>query len=154
MPIEPCINDNVPFIFFSRAQTKLIDFNITLMMTERQSQGVVDTEQEDLPVRSEPSQDVIFEVLFSNMERMSSKIAMLHEATNAESIDFDLDDENQAGTNSVFDPTESLTNGSNSKSLEKAELPYDDLFEDSKDCGPKDLDGVAKRVNSSCALII
>ena len=49
-----------------------------------------------------------------------------------------------------FDPTESLTYGSNGKSLEEAELPYQDLFKDPEDCGPKALDGVAERINSSC----
>ena len=43
-----------------------------------------------------------------------------------------------------------LINESNGNSLEELELPYDDLFKDSENCGPKALDGVAKRVNSSC----
>ena len=49
-----------------------------------------------------------------------------------------------------FNPTESLTNGSNGRSLEEAELPYNDLFKDSEDSGPKVLAGVAERINSSC----
>ena len=36
------------------------------------------------------------------------------------------------------------------KSLDEAELPYNELFKDSEDCGPKVLDGIAKRINSSC----
>ncbi|XP_028415797.1 uncharacterized protein LOC114539372 [Dendronephthya gigantea] len=71
-------------------------------------------------------------------------------ANNTEPIGLDLEEESQADTYSVFDPNESLTSGSSGKSLEEAELPYDDLFKDSEDCGPKVLDGVAKRINSSC----
>ena len=111
-------------------------------MAEIQPQGIVDTEQEDFDVR--------FEVLIRNMERMSNQIAMFTKATNAEPIVFDFDDENQAGKNFVFNPTESLTNGSNGKNLGEAELPFDDLFKDYEDCGRKVLYGVAKRVISSC----
>ena len=35
------------------------------------------------------------------------------------------------------------------QSFEAGELPYEDLFKDSEDCGPKVNEGVAKRVNSA-----
>ena len=35
--------------------------------------------------------------------------------------------------------------------LESGELPYEDLFKDTEDWGPKVDEGVAKRVNSACA---
>ena len=34
--------------------------------------------------------------------------------------------------------------------LESGELPYEDLFKNTEDCGPKVNEGVAKRVNSAC----
>ena len=49
---------------------------------------------------------------------------------------------------SKFDPSEGIL--VEDQSLEAGELPYEDLFKDSEDCGPKVYERVAKRVNSTC----
>ena len=84
------------------------------------------------------------------MERISDKLAMLNKAVATESIDLDFEGVSQAGTSSVFDPAEGLSGTVNGKSLDEAELPYNELFKESEDCGPRVFDGIAKRINSSC----
>ncbi|XP_068671103.1 uncharacterized protein [Montipora foliosa] len=46
----------------------------------------------------------------------------------------------------VYDPAESVF----SHKDETADLPYEDLFKDCEDCGPKVHDGVAKRIDNAC----
>lgn len=70
---------------------------------------VVDTEHEVPPVRAELSKDARLDVLTGNMERMSNQIVMLTETIGTEPIDLDFDKGSQAGSNSVFNPTQSLT---------------------------------------------
>ena len=45
----------------------------------------------------------------------------------------------------VFDPAESVI----SLKDETADLPYEDLFKDCEDCGPKVHDGVAQRIDNA-----
>ena len=49
---------------------------------------------------------------------------------------------------SEFDPAETIADGDEDD--DSAELPYEGLFDDAEDCGPKVLEGVAKRINSAC----
>ena len=118
-------------------------------MTERTPQ-VINPEDEPPPDRSGLTMEARLDLLTSNMERMSHQIAELRQVTDIGPIDIDIEEVNQDETSSVFDPTESLAQASNGKSLAEAELPYDDLYNDSDDCGPKVMEGVAKRINSSC----
>ena len=63
----------------------------------------------------------------------------------------DSEEENalrKKGEQSEFDPTERIL--SEETNLESSELPYEDLFKDTEDSGPKVNEGVAKRVNSTC----
>ena len=46
----------------------------------------------------------------------------------------------------VLDPAESVI----SLKDETADLPYEDLFKDCEDCGPKVHDGVAQRIDDAC----
>ena len=46
----------------------------------------------------------------------------------------------------MYDPAESVF----SHKDETADLPYEDLFKDCEDCGPKVHDGVAKRIDNAC----
>ena len=54
----------------------------------------------------------------------------------------------EEGGQSEFDLTERIL--SQEINLESSELPYEDLFKDTEDCGAKVNEGVAKRVNSAC----
>ena len=82
------------------------------------------------------------------MLKMSDSLARLtrpHGAfLNSEEEDALLEE----GGQSEFDPTERIL--SEETNLESGELPYEDLFKDTEDCGPKVNEGVAKRVNSAC----
>ena len=56
----------------------------------------------------------------------------------------------EEGGQSEFDPTERILSEEAQTDLDLGELPYEDLFKDMEDCGPKVNEGVAKRVNSAC----
>ena len=56
----------------------------------------------------------------------------------------------ERGGQSELDPTERILSEEAQTDLELGELPYEDLFKDTEDCGPKVNEGVAKRVNSAC----
>ena len=88
------------------------------------------------------------DTLTNSMLKMSDSLARVarpHEAL--------LDSEEEGalreeGGQSEFDPTERIL--SQEINLESSELPYEDLFKDTEDCGAKVNEGVAKRVNSAC----
>jgi len=66
-------------------------------------------------------------------------------------VDFTAEDEEvllEEGKQSEFDPTEGII--VEDLGPEAGELPYEDHFKDTEDCGPKDNEGVAKRVNFAC----
>ena len=88
------------------------------------------------------------DTLTNSMLKMSDSLAGLtrpHGALlNSEEEDALLEE----GGQSEFDPTEHIF--SEETNLESGELPYEDLFKDTEDCGPKVNEGVAKRVNSAC----
>ena len=151
MQIQPYITANVPntyFLFFRVHETRLIN---TSTMAER-SQIVGNSAQEDEAHqnRNSISLEARFKVLSSNVERISDQLALLNEALVMEPADHDFDEERPAETSSVFDPAESLSGAVSGKSLDEVDLPYNELFKDSEDCGPKVLDGIPKRINSSC----
>ena len=54
----------------------------------------------------------------------------------------------EEGEQSEFDSTERIL--SEETNLESGELPYEDLFKDTEDCGPKVNEGIAKGINSAC----
>ena len=63
------------------------------------------------------------------------------------SLNSDLEEDLLPAENDdVYDPAESVI----SHKDETADLPYDDLFKDCEDCGPKVLDGVARRIDNAC----
>ena len=88
------------------------------------------------------------DTLTNSMLKMSDSLARLtrpHGALlNSEEEDALLEE----GGQSEFDPTERIL--SEETNLESGDLPYEDLFKDTEDCGPKVNEGVAKRVNSAC----
>ena len=82
------------------------------------------------------------DTLTNSMLKMSVSLAHLarpHEAL--------LDSEEEGGQ-SELDPTECIL--SQEIILELSELPYEDLFKGTEDCGSKVNECVAKRVNSAC----
>jgi len=88
------------------------------------------------------------DTLTNSMLKMSDSLARLarpHEAL----LDSEEEDAlREEGGQSEFDPTERIL--SQEINLESSELPYEDLFKDTEDCGAKVNEGVAKRVNSAC----
>ncbi|XP_044166289.1 uncharacterized protein LOC114963128 [Acropora millepora] len=82
------------------------------------------------------------------MLKMSDSLAHLarpHEAL----LDSEEEDAlREEGGQSELDPTECIL--SQGIILELSELPYEDLFKGTEDCGSKVNEGVAKRVNSAC----
>ena len=82
------------------------------------------------------------------MPKMSDSLARLarpHEAL----LDSEEEDAlREEGGQSEFDPNERIL--SQEINLESSELPYEDLFKDTEDCGAKVNEAVAKRVNSAC----
>jgi hypothetical protein len=117
------------------------------------------TEQQALPdgELSLPSTSISVEArmdaLSKNMDRITAQFAHLTGAIEAESVDLDfVEDPRQieADFSSVFDPADSISQESVGKSLVEAELPHDDLYKDTEDCGPSVAAGIAKRMNSSC----
>lgn len=89
--------------------------------------------------------DYKLDTLTNSMMKMSDSLARLarpHEAL----LDSEEEDAlREEGGQSEFDPTERILSN-----LESSELPYEDLFRDTEDCGAKVNEGVAKRVNSAC----
>jgi len=66
-------------------------------------------------------------------------------------VDLTAEDEEvllEEGKQGEFDPTEGII--VEDLGPEAGELPYEDLFKDAEDCGPKANEGVAKRVNFAC----
>ena len=90
------------------------------------------------------------DTLTNSMLKMSDSLARLtrpHGALlNSEEEDALLEE----GGQSEFDPTERIL--SEETNLESGDLPYEDLFKDTEDCGLKVNEGVAKRVNSACTI--
>ena len=88
------------------------------------------------------------DTLTNSMLKMSDSLARLsrpHEAL----LDSEEEDAlREEGGQSQFGPTERIL--SQEINLESSELPYEDLFKDTDDCGAKVNEGVAKRVNSAC----
>ena len=75
------------------------------------------------------------------------RLAQSHMALlNPEEEDALLDE----GGQSEFDPTEHILSEKTQSGQVSGELPYDNLFKDTEDCGQKVNEGVAKRVNSAC----
>ena len=86
------------------------------------------------------------DMLSNAVQNMAEQMAKMSEAvTNVDMVDLESEEMIQP---SLFDPTESLVGGG--KSVEEGELPYEDLFKDTEDCGAKVSEGIAKRVNNAC----
>ena len=88
------------------------------------------------------------ETLTSSMLKMSDSLARLARPHGALLDSEEEDTLREEGGQSEFDPTEPIL--SEETNLESGELPYEDLFKDTEDCGPKVNEGVAKRINSAC----
>ena len=88
------------------------------------------------------------DTLTNSMLKMSDSLARLTRPhgtlLNSEEEDALL----EVGGQSEFDPTERIL--SEETNLESGDLPYEDLFKDTEDCGSKVNEGVTKRVNSAC----
>ncbi|KAK2551360.1 Transposon Tf2-6 polyprotein [Acropora cervicornis] len=101
------------------------------------SQGAVrqkDDPGKDLPLLEENSDLSILSV------RDSSSGHEIEQAPEEDAL-------REEGGQSEFDPTERIL--LQEINLESSELPYEDLFKDTEDCGAKVNEGVAKRVNSA-----
>ena len=86
------------------------------------------------------------DTLTNSMLKMSDTLARLTRPLNSEEENALLEE----GEQSEFDPTERIVSEEAQTDLALGELPYEDLFKDTEDCGPKVNEGVAKRVNSAC----
>ena len=84
------------------------------------------------------------------MLRMSDSLALLTRPNVGLLNSWEEDALLEEGGLSEFDPTERILSEEAQTDLELSELPYEDLFKDTEDCGPKVCGGVAKRVNSAC----
>ena len=74
-----------------------------------------------------------------------ARLARLHGAL----LDSEKEDAiREEGGQSEFNPTERIL--LEETNLELGKRPYEDLFKDTEDCGPKVNEGVAKRGNSAC----
>ena len=81
------------------------------------------------------------------MLKMSDSLARLDRPHGALLDSEEEDTLREEGGQSEFDPTERIL--SEETNLESGELPYEDLFKDTEDCGPKVNEGVAKGINSA-----
>ena len=88
------------------------------------------------------------DTLTNSMLKMSDSLARLARPHGALLDSKEEDTLREEGGQSEFDPTERIL--SEETNLESGELPYEDLFKDTEDCGPKVNEGVAKRINSAC----
>ena len=88
------------------------------------------------------------DTLTNSMLKMSDSLARLARPHGALLDSEEEDTLREEGGQSGFDPTERIR--SEETNLESGELPYEDLFKDTEDCGPKVNEGVAKRINSAC----
>ena len=88
------------------------------------------------------------DTLTNSMLKMSDFLARLDRPHGALLNSEEEDVLREEGGQSEFDPTERIL--SQEINLESSEPPYEDLFKDTEDCGPKVNEGVAKRVNSAC----
>ena len=83
------------------------------------------------------------------MLRMSDSLALLTQPNvgllNSREEDALLEE----GGLSEFDPTERVLSEEAQTDLELGEFPYEDVFKDTEDSGPKVNEGVAKRINSA-----
>ncbi|XP_015771485.1 PREDICTED: uncharacterized protein LOC107349815 [Acropora digitifera] len=85
--------------------------------------------------------DSKLDTLTNSMLKMSDSLSRLYRVLEEDAL-------REEGGQGKFDPTERIL--SQEINLESSELPYEDLFKDTEDCGPKINEGVAKRVNSAC----
>ena len=99
-------------------------------------------------------QETRFSSLETNLDALSSGFEALTHRFDARSSarptvsqNSDLEEDLRLAENDdVFDPAESVI----SLKDETADLPYEDLFKDCEDCGPKVHDGVAKCIDNAC----
>ena len=87
------------------------------------------------------------DALSSSFEALAHKFDARSSARPTGSKNSDLEEDLRlAESDDGYDPAESVV----SHKDETADLPYEDLFKDCEDCGPKVHDGVAKRIDNAC----
>ena len=87
------------------------------------------------------------DALSSSFEALAPKFDARSSARATVSLNSDLEEDFLPAENDdVYDLAESVI----SHKDETADLPYEDLFKDCKDCGPKVHNGVGKRFNNAC----
>ena len=89
------------------------------------------------------------DLLADSMARMSDSLSRFTQPRAARSLTAEDEDSLlDEGPTSEFDPAETIADGDEDD--DSAELPYEGLFNDAEDCGPKVHEGFAKRINSAC----